>query len=113
MTSIIQQTYEVSILYPLGNWVRLIIKKKTDVLNKKNYFLNFSTKTYVAGIQKNRLDEMVLLSTQKQMFKQTDKKILTSFMLKNCVYLDLWLYRESYMSAHALLNLLNELVEKR
>ena len=30
----------------------------------KNYFSYFSTKTYVVGTQKNRLNETVLLSTQ-------------------------------------------------
>ena len=30
----------------------------------ENYFSYFSTKTYVVGTQKNRLDETVLLSTQ-------------------------------------------------
>ena len=30
----------------------------------KKYFSYFSTKTYVVGTQKNRLYEMVLLSTQ-------------------------------------------------
>ena len=29
-----------------------------------NYFLNFSSETYVVGTQKNRLNETVLLSTQ-------------------------------------------------
>ena len=32
----------------------------------KNYFPYFSTKIYVVGTQKNHLNEMVLLSTQKQ-----------------------------------------------
>ena len=40
---------------------------------KNNYF---STKTYVVGTQKNRLNETVLLSSQN-MFKQVDKKIAT------------------------------------
>ena len=30
----------------------------------ENYFSHFSTKTYVVGTQKNRLNETVLLSTQ-------------------------------------------------
>ena len=30
----------------------------------ENYFSYFSTKTYIVGTQKNRLDETVLLSTQ-------------------------------------------------
>ena len=32
----------------------------------KNYFSYFSTKTYVVGTQKNRLNETVLLSTQNK-----------------------------------------------
>ena len=32
-----------------------------------NWFSYFSTKTYVVGTQKNRLDETVLLSTPKHM----------------------------------------------
>ena len=31
---------------------------------RKKYFSYFSTKTYVVGTQKNRLNETVLLSTQ-------------------------------------------------
>ena len=34
----------------------------------ENYFLYFSTKTYVVGTQKNRLNERVLLSTQNTCF---------------------------------------------
>ena len=40
------------------------------------YFLYFASKTYVVGAQKNRLNEMVLLSTQN-MFKSMGKKIIT------------------------------------
>ena len=32
----------------------------------ENYFSYFSTKTYVVGTQKNRLNETVLLSTQNK-----------------------------------------------
>ena len=32
-----------------------------------NYFSSFSTKTYVVGTQKNRLDETVLYSTQNKL----------------------------------------------
>ena len=35
----------------------------------ENYFSYFSTKTYVVGTQKNRLDETVLLSTQNTCLK--------------------------------------------
>ena len=38
-------------------------------------YLNFSTKTYVVGSQKNRLNEH-----PKQMFKLMDKKILTAIL---------------------------------
>ena len=38
---------------------------KLRACNEKNNFLSyFSTKTYVVGTQKNRLNETVLLSTQ-------------------------------------------------
>ena len=40
-------------------------------------FSNFSTKTYVVGTQKNRLDETVLLSTQNTCLKMMDKKLIT------------------------------------
>ena len=44
----------------------------------ENYFLYLSSKTYVDGTQKNRLNEMVLLNTYpKRMFKVMDKKIIT------------------------------------
>ena len=38
---------------------------------------DFSTKTYVVGTQKNRLNEMVLLSTQNIIFKLMGKKLFT------------------------------------
>ena len=38
-------------------------------------FSYFSTKTYVVGTQKNRLNETVLLSAQKHMLKLMGKKI--------------------------------------
>ena len=34
----------------------------------ENYFSYFTTKTYVVGTQKNRLDETVLLGTQNTCF---------------------------------------------
>ena len=44
----------------------------------ENYFLYFSSKTYVVGTQKNHLYEMVLLSMHpKDMFKFMGKKIIT------------------------------------
>ena len=47
-------------------------------------FSYFSTKTYVVGTLKNRLDETVLMSTPKHpkhMFKLMGKKIITSLRL--------------------------------
>ena len=43
----------------------------------ENNFSYFSTKTYVVGTQKNRLDEL-----PKHMFKLMDKKIVTILRLK-------------------------------
>ena len=40
---------------------------RKDCVNE-NYFSYFSTKTSVVGIQKNRLDETVLLSTKNTCF---------------------------------------------
>ena len=37
---------------------------RLDSVYQKNYFSYFSTKTFVVGTQKNRLNETVLLSTQ-------------------------------------------------
>ena len=39
----------------------------------RNYFLYFSSKTYVVGTKKNCLNETVLLSSQKHMFKLMGK----------------------------------------
>ena len=47
----------------------------------ENYFLHFSSKTYVVGTQKNHLNETVLLSTQKHMFKMMGKKMITILRL--------------------------------
>ena len=49
----------------------------------QNYFSYFSTKTYVVGTQKNRLDETVLCSFEhpKHMFKLMDKKIIAILRL--------------------------------
>ena len=49
---------------------------KLGVRNRK-IIVYFSTKTYVVGTQKNRLNETVLLSTQKHMLKIMGKKIFT------------------------------------
>ena len=38
-------------------------------VRRENYFLYFSNKTDVMGTQKNRLNEMVLLSTQNTCLK--------------------------------------------
>ena len=42
----------------------------------ENDFPYFSSKTYVVGTQKNRLNETVLFSTQKHMFILMSKKII-------------------------------------
>ena len=44
---------------PFASALRPLVKR---VLQKNNFY--FSTKTYVVGTQKNRLNETVLLSTQ-------------------------------------------------
>ena len=41
------------------------------------YFSFFSTKTYVVGTQKNRLNETALLSTHNIMLKLLGKRIFT------------------------------------
>ena len=48
----------------------------------KHQFSYFSTETYVVGTQKNRLDEMVLLSTQSYMFILAEKKKYTILVSK-------------------------------
>ena len=50
----------------------------------ENYFSYFSTKTYVVGTQKNRLDEHPKYMF-KLMDKKIDKKIITILRLKNCL----------------------------
>ena len=42
----------------------IIYRPPDKSVQLKNYFSYFSTKTYVVGTQKNRLNETVLLSTQ-------------------------------------------------
>ena len=44
---------------------------------QKMYFSYFSTKTYVVGTQKNRLNETVLFEHPKHMIKLSGKKIFT------------------------------------
>ena len=57
------------------------------------FFSYFTTITYVVGTQKNRLietvNETVLLSTQKHMFKLMGKKIVTILQSK---MLTIWTY---------------------
>ena len=55
----------------------------------ENYFSYFSTVTYVVGTQKDYLNETVLMSTQKHVFKLKGKKITTILRLK-CPFLNLW-----------------------
>ena len=54
------------------------------------FFFNFSIKTYVLDIQKNRLIETVLLSTHNILFKLMGKKIITILRLK-IAYLDIYI----------------------
>ena len=55
----------------------------------KSYFSYFSTKTYVMGTQKNRLNETVLLSAQ--IYVKTDRsKDMNIFTLKIFVHLVLY-----------------------
>ena len=48
----------------------------------KNYYLHFSSKTYAAGTQKNRLNETVLLSTQNTYLNRWVRKKLHFFANK-------------------------------
>ena len=48
----------------------------------ENYFSYFSTKTYIVGTQKNRLNEKVPHEHPKHMFILMDKKIIAIFLLK-------------------------------
>ena len=65
----------------------------------ENLFSYFSTKTYVVGTQKNRLNETVLLSTQKHMFKLMDKKTITFLCSK--IFLN-WPYVPSLINPHCM-----------
>ena len=47
---------------------------------KNYYYFYFSTKTYVMGTQKNRLNEMVLLSTQNMLILMGKKIMLNREM---------------------------------
>ena len=40
------------------------VYRPPECIQEKKFFSFFTTKTYVVGTQKNRLNEMVLLSTQ-------------------------------------------------
>ena len=62
----------------------------------KNYFSHFSTKLYVVGTQKKRLNETVLLSTHN-MLKLMSKEIFTILrsimvIILNLYYLYMHLY---------------------
>ena len=48
----------------LGKFSCCVSQAPSKECATENYFSYFSTKTYVVGTQKNRLDETVLLSTQ-------------------------------------------------
>ena len=51
----------------------------------KNEFSYFSSKTYVEGTQKNRLNETVLFEHPKHMLKLMSKKIITFLRSKMCI----------------------------
>ena len=55
-----------------------VCRPQDKSVSLKIIFSYFSVKTYVVGTQMNRLDETVLLSTPKHMFKLIDKKIIAS-----------------------------------
>ena len=48
-------------------------------VERKIFFSYFSIKSYVVGIQKNRLTETVLFAHPKRMFKLMDKKIIAIY----------------------------------
>ena len=48
--------------------VKEVAAENNDNIRLKNYVSYFSSKTYVIGSQKNRLNETVLLSTQNIYF---------------------------------------------
>ena len=50
---------------------------------QENSLYYFTTKTYVVGTQKNRLNETLLFSIQNIIFKFMGKKIITILCLKN------------------------------
>ena len=64
-------------------------------LSFENSFSYSSTKTYVVGTQKNRLNETVLLSTQNIMFILLGKKMIT--ILRSKILLN-WTYAKSFVS---------------
>ena len=78
-------------------------------VQKKIYF---STKTYVLGTQKNRLNETVHGSFDhpKHMLTLMGKKIFTifKFTLKNFVYLNLWMTKHQFCSGSSLISFLKE-----
>ena len=51
----------------------------------ENYFSYFSTKTYVVGTQKNRLNETVLLGTHNIYLNCWVRKYLQFYTKKNCM----------------------------
>ena len=68
-------TPKKNINFPLPTWRhKRWVGRPPD---KLSYFFYFSTKTYVLGTQKNRLNETVLLEHPKYMFKVIGKKIIT------------------------------------
>ena len=54
--------------------LQMFQKTSRQMYVTENYFSHFSTKTFVVGTQKNRLDETVLLGTQNICFNCWVKK---------------------------------------
>ena len=52
----------------------------------KNYFVHFSTKTYVVGTQKKHLSEMVVLSTRNKCLKLWIRKYSQFYAESICLY---------------------------
>ena len=65
------------------------VNRPPDKCVLENYFLYSSSKTYVVGTQKNRLNEKVLLSTQNICLNRWAKKIITILRSKNLL---IWIY---------------------
>ena len=65
--------------------INFLISQQKHMLWVLSCFSYFSTKAYVVGTQKNRLNEMVLLSTQNFMFKLLDTRSAVAEWLNACL----------------------------